>query len=69
MDLPSKPVHEALRSEYDGRVSLFECLMPGCRYRAELDHVDGRYKVLDRGDASVRHSGSAGPVVMTVDVP
>jgi hypothetical protein len=69
MNMPSRPVHEALRSEYDGRTSLFECLMPGCRYRAALDHADGRYTLLDRGDPAVRHSGTAGPVVMTVDVP
>ena len=67
MKLPSRPVHEALRSEYDGTQSLFECLMPGCRYRARLDHVDGRYTLLDRGDPSVRHVGTSGPVVITVD--
>jgi hypothetical protein len=69
MNVPSKPVHEALRSEYDGQVSLFECLMPGCRYRAALDHGDGRYTLLDLGDPSVRHIGTTGPVVMTVDEP
>jgi hypothetical protein len=69
MNVPSRAVHEALRSEYDGRVSLFECLMPGCRYRATLDHADGRYALLDRGDPSVRHSATTGPVVLDVDVP
>lgn len=69
MNLPSRPVHEAIRSEYDGRVSLFECLMPGCRYRATLDHSDGRYALLDRGDPAVRHSGATGPVLLSVDVP
>ena len=69
MNGPSRPVHEALRTEYDGRRSLFECLMPGCRYRATLDHADGRYILLERGDPSVRHHGTTGPVVMTVDTP
>jgi hypothetical protein len=69
MNLPDRPVHEAMRTEYDGRQSLFECLMPGCRYRALLDHRDGRYALLDRGDPSVRHSGTTGRVVMTVDTP
>ena len=67
MNPPSRPVHEALRSEYDGRRSLFECLMPGCRYRATLDHVDGSYTLLDRGDPDVRHQGTTGPLVITVD--
>jgi hypothetical protein len=69
VNLPSRPVHEALRSEYDGRRSLFECLMPGCRYRAALDHQDGRYTLLDLGDPSVRHYGTTGPVEITVDGP
>jgi len=69
MNLPAQPVHEALRTEDDGRRSLFECLMPGCRYRAVLDHADGRYALLDRGEPSVRHCGSTGPVVMSVDTP
>jgi hypothetical protein len=43
--------------------------MPGCRYRAALDHADGRYTLLDRGDPGARHSGTTGLVVMTVDVP
>ena len=66
-DSPSRPVHEALRSEYDGQRSLFECLMPGCRYRASLDHVDGLYTLLDLGDPAVRHSGVTGPVEIRVD--
>jgi hypothetical protein len=67
MNVPSWPVHEAIRSEYNGRESLFECLMPGCRFRAVLDHVDGGYTLLDRGDPAFRHHGSTGPIVMTVD--
>lgn len=67
MNVPPRPVHEAFRSEYDGRVSLFECLMPGCRYRASLDHENGRYSLLDRGDPSVRHFGTTGAVAITVD--
>jgi hypothetical protein len=61
-------IHEAYRSEYNGQVSLFECLEPGCRYRATLDHEDGSYAVLDRGDLSARHWGSTGPVSMEVGV-
>jgi hypothetical protein len=69
MNLPTRPVHEVMRTEYDGRRSLFECLMPGCRYRAVLDHADGRYALLERGEPSIRHCGSTGPVVMSVDTP
>jgi hypothetical protein len=43
--------------------------MPGCRYRAALDHQDGRYTLLDLGDPSVRHYGTTGPVEITVDIP
>jgi hypothetical protein len=43
--------------------------MPGCRYRAALDHQDGRYTLLDLGDPSVRHYGTTGPVEITVDGP
>lgn len=66
MDL-ARPLHEALRSEYDGRVSLFECLMPGCRFRATLDHADGSYRMIDPGDQRARHSGVTGPLSFTVD--
>lgn len=69
MNLPTGPVHEALRTEYDGRLSLFECVTHGCRYRATLDHSDGRYTLLDRGDPSVRHYGATGPVIISVDAP
>lgn len=64
MSHPQKPVHEAIRSEYDGQRSLFECLH--CRYRAGLDHADGTYTLFDRGDPSVRHFGTTGPVVFGV---
>jgi len=67
MKASSGSVHEAMRTDYDGRVSLFECLMPGCRYRATLDHTDGRYALLDRGDPSVCHTGTTGPVTLTID--
>lgn len=67
MTVSGRSMHEAMRTEYDGRRSLFECLMPGCRYRARLDHADGRYTLLERGDASVQHRGSTGPVLLSVD--
>jgi hypothetical protein len=59
-------IHSAYRSEYNGQVSLFECLEPGCRYRATLDHSDGRYEMLDRGDRTAVHYGVTGPVEMEV---
>jgi len=67
MNVPARDVHATMRTEYDGRRSLFECLMPGCRFRARLDHVDGRYTLLERGEPSVQHHGTTGPVVLTVD--
>lgn len=64
----SRPVHVAFRSEYDGRTSLFECLMPRCYYRASLDHTDGRYTLFDRGDPTVRHCGTTGAFEIDVDL-
>jgi hypothetical protein len=58
--------HEIIRTEWDGRVSLFECVL--CSYRAELDHETGGYHRLDVGDWTARHFGSAGPVTLSVDV-
>lgn len=69
MNLPTRPLHEALRSEYDGRRSLFECLMPGCHFRARLDHLDGTYELLDAGDVSFMHTGVTGPLSVAVDGP
>lgn len=59
---PAVTVHEAMRTEYDGRSSLFECLM--CRFRAALNHADGGYTLLDRGDPDARHHGATAPITL-----
>lgn len=55
-----------VRTQADGRQSLFVCTVHGCDRRVILDHVDGILLVLERGQSAL-HYGSTGPVGQLAD--
>ena len=60
--------HLMVRTDSNGRESLFECGTEDCGRRLIFDHVEGRLIVLDDGDLSTLHYGSSGPVVLSARV-
>lgn len=50
----------------DGRRIVFVCPVPGCGRRVVLVRGEGRYVVIDRGDFFAQHTGSVGPISLSM---